>query len=124
MNYTQERMRKQQERERAVMHLNDFICGSTTDMADFVDVVRKVFWDNFKPEDKHRFNALIYQRVELTENNCHPKARAIASMLGESMPAEEFATHIAEVLRNEYGSHNFLPFITKLINELDNDTIG
>ena len=72
--------------------------------------------------DKRKFNYHTQQWVELTENNCHPKARAIASVLGESMPAEEFATHIAEVLRNEYGSHNFLPFITKLINELDNET--
>ena len=123
MDYTQARMNEkyEQHKDRAIYHLNDFIYEASTDMEAFVDVVHKVFDFNFKPKDKHRFNALVYQRVELTKNNCHPKARAIASMLGESMPAEEFATHVAEVLRNEYGSHNFVPFIIKLINQLEDD---
>ena len=123
MDYTQEIMRKQQERERAVMHLDDFL--HTAEIEDFVGIVNETMQKHYNNEsDKKKFNCHTQQRVELTENNCHPKARAIASVLGEYMPAEEFATHIAEVLRNEYGSHNFLPFITKLINELDNDTIG
>jgi hypothetical protein len=41
-------------------------------------------------------------------------------VLGD-MPVKEFATHVAEVLRNEYGGHNYKAFITKLINELDDD---
>jgi len=120
MNYTQERMKKQQERERAVMHLDDFL--HTAEIEDFVGIVNETMQKHYD-HDLHKkyFNNHTQQRIELTVNNCHPKARAIASVLGESMPAEEFATHIAEVLRNEYGSHNFLPFITKLINELDND---
>jgi len=62
--------------------------------------------------------------MDLLKNNCSPEARRIAEALQDNLPAEQFATHVAEVLRNEYGGHNFLPFITKLINELDNDTIG
>ncbi len=62
--------------------------------------------------------------MNLTKNNCSPEARRIAEALQDNLPAEQFATHVAEVLRNEYGGHNFQAFITKLINELDNDTIG
>jgi len=59
--------------------------------------------------------------MNLTKNNCSPEARRIAEALQDNLPAEEFATHVAEVLRNEYGSHNFVTFITKLINELEDD---
>tara|TARA_B100001093_G_scaffold421447_1_gene413707 strand:+ start:147 stop:338 length:192 start_codon:yes stop_codon:yes gene_type:complete len=62
--------------------------------------------------------------MDLINNNCSPEARRIAEALQDNLPAEQFATSVAEVLRNEYGSHNFKAFITKLINELDNDTIG
>tara|TARA_B100000900_G_scaffold404380_1_gene412688 strand:- start:573 stop:761 length:189 start_codon:yes stop_codon:yes gene_type:complete len=62
--------------------------------------------------------------MSLINNNCSPEARRIAEALQDNLPAEQFATHVAEVLRNEYGSHNFVTFIAKLINELDNDTIG
>lgn len=62
--------------------------------------------------------------MNLTKNNCSPEARRIAEALQDNLPAEQFATHVAEVLRNEYGSHNFVPFITKLINQLEDDTIG
>ena len=62
--------------------------------------------------------------MSLIKNNCSPEARRIAEALQDNLPAEQFATGVAEVLRNEYGSHNFLPFITKLINELEDDTIG
>ena len=60
----------------------------------------------------------------LINNNCSPEARRIAEALQDNLTAEQFATHVAEVLRNEYGGHNFVPFITKLINELEDDTIG
>lgn len=59
--------------------------------------------------------------MNLTKNNCSPEARRIAEALQDNLPAEQFATHVAEVLRNEYGSHNFLPFISKLIDEIHND---
>ena len=62
--------------------------------------------------------------MDLINNNSSPEARRIAEALTDSMHVEDFAKYTAEVLRNEYGSRNFLPFITKLINELDNDTIG
>ena len=123
MNHTQETMRKQQEREKAVMHLDDFL--HTAEIEDFVGIVNETMQKHYDDDlDKQYFNNHTQQRIELTVNNCHSKARAIASVLGEYMPAEQFATHVAEVLRNEYGSHNFVPFITKLINELEDDTIG
>ena len=123
MDYTQARMNEkyEQHKDRAIYHLNDFIYEASTDMEAFVDVVHKVFDFNFKPKDKHRFNELVYQRVPLTVEQCHPTSRAIATMLGESMPVEQFAPHVAEVLRNEYGGHNFVPFISKLIDEIHND---
>ena len=122
MDYTQETMRQNQERDRAVMHLDDFL--HTAQIEDFVGIVNETMQKHYAHElDKKYFNHHTYQRIELTVNNCHPKARAIASVLGD-MTVKEFATHVAEVLHNEYGSHNFQSFITKLINELDNDTIG
>ena len=59
--------------------------------------------------------------MNLTNNNCSPEARRIAEALQDNLPVEQFATHVAEVLRNEYGSHNFVPFIIKLINQLEDD---
>ena len=59
--------------------------------------------------------------MDLLKNNCSPEARRIAEALQDNLPAEQFATQVAEVLRNEYGGHNFVPFITKLINELKDD---
>ena len=60
--------------------------------------------------------------MNLINNNCSPQARRIAEALQEDMHVQDFAKYTAEVLRNEYGSHNFLLFITKLNNELDNET--
>lgn len=60
--------------------------------------------------------------MDLINNNCSIESRRIAEALTDSMHVEDFAKYTAEVLRNEYGSHNFLPFIIKLINELDNET--
>ena len=62
--------------------------------------------------------------MDLINNNCSPESRRIAEALTDSMGVEDFAKYTAEVLRNEYGGHNFLPFIIKLINELEDDTIG
>ena len=122
MDYTQERMKKQQERERAVMHLDDFL--HTAEIEDFVGIVNETMQKHYDHDlDKKYFNHHTYQRIELTVNNCHPKARAIASVLGD-MCVKDFATHVASVLRNEYGKHNFVTFITKLINDLEDDTIG
>jgi len=59
--------------------------------------------------------------MSLIKNNCSPEAKRIAEALQDNLPAEQFAIHVAEVLRNEYGGHNFVPFITKLINELEDD---
>ena len=119
MNNTQETIRQEQERDRVVMHLDDFL--HTAEIEDFVGIVNETMEKHYDHDlDKKYFNHHTYQRIELTVNNCHPKARAIASVLGD-MPVKEFATHVAEVLRNEYGGHNYKAFITKLINELDDD---
>ena len=74
--------------------------------------------------DKMLFNEGTQQRIDLTKRNWSKVGRRIATSLPFSCGVEKFAEGVAEVLRNEYGSHNFLLFITKLINELEDDTIG
>ncbi len=59
--------------------------------------------------------------IDLTNNNCSPQARRIAEALQDNMDIKDFAKYTAEVLQNEYGSHNYAKFITKLIDELHND---
>ena len=123
MNYTQETMRKQQERERAVMHLDDFL--HTAEIEEFCLLINQMVNKHYNnDQDKREFNSYTQQHVDLTVNKCSPTARRIAQSLESAEDAEDFAKYTAEVLRNEYGSHNFLPFITKLINELQDDTIG
>ena len=121
MNNTQETMRQNQERDRAIMHLNDYLYeASIEDFCLIVnDMVRKHYNND---QDKREFNSYAQQHVDLTVNKCSPTARRIAQSLESAEDAEDFAKYVAEVLRNEYGRHNFLPFITKLINELDNET--
>tara|TARA_R110002020_G_scaffold303189_4_gene518537 strand:- start:47 stop:418 length:372 start_codon:yes stop_codon:yes gene_type:complete len=123
MNITQETIRQEQGRERAVMHLNDYLYeASIEDFCLIVnEMVRKHYNNN---QDKREFNSYAQQHVDLTVNKCSPTARRIAQSLESAEDAEDFAKYTAEVLHNEYGSHNFKGFITKLINELDNDTIG
>ncbi len=121
MDHIQEAMRHDYERERAIMHLDDFL--NSAEIEDFVGIVNETMQKHYPHDlDKKYFNNHTHQRIELTVNNCHPMARAIASVLGDAMPAQEFAVHVAAVLRNEYGGHNFIPFITKLIDEITNDT--
>ena len=121
MNNTQETIRQEQERDRAIMHLNDYLYeASIEDFCLIVnDMVRKHYNND---QDKREFNSYAQQHVDLTVNKCSPTARRIAQSLESAEDAEDFAKYVAEVLRNEYGRHNFLPFITKLINELDNET--
>ena len=38
--------------------------------------------------------------------------------IDDSMSYEDFALAVAKVLKDEYGSHNFEPFLTKLTSEL------
>ena len=120
MNYTQETMRKQQERERAVMHLNDYLYEASIE--DFCLIVNEMVRKHYNnDQDKREFNSYAQQQVDLTVNKCSPTARRIAQSLESAEDAEDFAKYTAEVLRNEYGGHNFVTFITKLINELEND---
>ncbi len=120
MNNTQETMRKQQERERAVMHLNDYLYEASIE--DFCLIVNEMVRKHYNnDQDKREFNSYAQQQVDLTVNKCSPTARRIAQSLESAEDAEDFAKYTAEVLRNEYGGHNFVPFITKLINELEND---
>tara|TARA_R110002012_G_scaffold303972_1_gene506311 strand:- start:1765 stop:2136 length:372 start_codon:yes stop_codon:yes gene_type:complete len=123
MNNTQETMRKEQERDRAVMHLDDYLCEAS--ISDFVGIINDAMQKHYNNNaDKIIFNAGTQQRIELTKRNWSKVGRRIATALPCHCGVEEFATSVAEVLRNEYGSHNFLIFIIRLINELDNDTIG
>ncbi len=120
MNNTQETMRKQQERERAVMHLNDYLYEASIE--DFCLIVNEMVRKHYNnDQDKREFNSYAQQQVDLTVNKCSPTARRIAQSLESAEDAEDFAKYTAEVLRNEYGGHNFVTFITKLINELEND---
>ncbi len=120
MNYLQETMRKQQERERAVMHLNDYLYEASIE--DFCLIVNEMVRKHYNnDQDKREFNSYAQQQVDLTVNKCSPTARRIAQSLESAEDAEDFAKYTAEVLRNEYGGHNFVTFITKLINELEND---
>ncbi len=123
MDYTQETMRKQQERERAVMHLNDYLYEASIE--DFCLIVNEMVRKHYNnDQDKREFNSYAQQQVDLTVNKCSPTARRIAQSLESAEDAEDFAKYTAEVLRNEYGGHNFVTFITKLINELEDDIIG
>ena len=116
-------MNKTQERERAVMHLDDYLCDASIEC--FVSIVHNAMQKHFNNEsDKRKFNYHTQQPVELTVRNWSIIGRQIATILPENVGAEDFAKYTAEVLRNEYGGHNFLPFIIKLINELEDDTIG
>jgi hypothetical protein len=120
MNNTQETMRKQQERERAVMHLNDYLYEASIE--DFCLIVNEMVRKHYNnDQDKREFNSYAQQQVDLTVNKCSPTARRIAQSLESAEDAEDFAKYTAEVLRNEYGGHNFVPFITKLINQLEDD---
>ena len=120
MDYLQETMRKQQERERAVMHLNDYLYEASIE--DFCLIVNEMVRKHYNnDQDKREFNSYAQQQVDLTVNKCSPTARRIAQSLESAEDAEDFAKYTAEVLRNEYGGHNFVTFITKLINELEND---
>ena len=114
-------MRQSQERDRAIMHLNDYLYEASIE--DFCLIVNEMVRKHYNnDQDKREFNSYAQQHVDLTVNKCSPTARRIAQSLESAEDAEDFAKYVAEVLRNEYGRHNFLPFITKLINELDNET--
>ena len=108
------------ERGRAILYLDDFL--QTAEIDDFVGIVNETMQKHYTENcDKKYFNIYTQQRVDLTVNKCSPTARRIAqSLVAED--AEDFAKYVAEVLRNEYGRHNYLSLITKLKNELDNQT--
>ena len=59
--------------------------------------------------------------MDLINNDCTPTARKIAEALGETTHIKDFAKFTAEVVINEYGQHNFVPFITELVNTLQNE---
>lgn len=45
----------------------------------------------------------------------------ISNALGEDLSYEDFAIAVAEVLKNDYGQHNFEPFLEVLKKELKNN---
>jgi hypothetical protein len=65
--------------------------------------------------DVHKWNKQRY----LAEANIHESlAQEINKILPESLGYKEFAKAIATILKNEYGSQNFGPFIDVLHTEL------
>ena len=65
--------------------------------------------------DVHKWNKRRY----LAEANIHESlAQEINKILPESLGYKEFAKAIATILKDEYGSHNFSPFMEVLHAEL------
>ena len=63
----------------------------------------------------HKWNKQRY----LAEANIHESlAQEINKILPESLGYKEFAKAVAEILKDEYGSHNFGPFMEVLHAEL------
>lgn len=63
----------------------------------------------------HKWNKQRY----LAEANIHESlAQEINKILPESLGYKEFAKAVAEILKDEYGSHNFSPFMDVLQAEL------
>lgn len=60
-------------------------------------------------------------RNDLTVTNVSPEVLAILQAIPEGCDVKDLASHIATILRNEYGSHNYLTFIISLINHLENE---
>lgn len=58
----------------------------------------------------------------LVVKNVSPEVLAILQALPEDLEVKDLASYIATILRNEYGSHNYLPFIISLIDFLENET--
>lgn len=110
------------ERGRAILYLDDFLYTATIN--DFVGIVNETVRKHYDNDaDKRTFNRTTQQRVELTDNNYSLLGRQLATILPENLAVEDFALYVAEILKKEYGTHNFMLFTKKLINTLDNDTI-
>ena len=60
-------------------------------------------------------------RNDLTVTNVSPEVLAILQAIPEDLSVKDLASYIATILRNEYGSHNYLPFIISLIDHLENE---
>lgn len=58
---------------------------------------------------------------DLIVKNVSPEVLAILQAIPESLDVKDLASYIATILRNEYGSHNYLPFIISLIDHLENE---
>jgi hypothetical protein len=52
---------------------------------------------------------------EISEQNLYS---SISNIIPENTNYEDLAKAIAKILKEDYGSHNFKPFITTLVNEL------
>ena len=64
------------------------------------------------------------------DDGINPKVKSIASSINKAiisidpdMPYMDFAKGVAQVLIDEYGTHNYEPFIKELKNALDS-TLG
>jgi len=109
--------------DKVIFALDEFMMHCDVSIECFTEIVNDVMDEFYKDEEsRRRFNLLAHQPLDLIVNDCHPTTRMIADALQPSVDVNEFAKHIAEVLRNEYGGQNFKPFISSLLNELLDDT--
>jgi hypothetical protein len=58
---------------------------------------------------------------DLIVKNVSPEVLAILQAIPEGCDVNDLASYIATILINEYGSHNYLPFIISLIDHLENE---
>ena len=110
-------------KNKVIFALDEWMMHCTVDITVFADIVNEVVDEHYKDEnDRRTFMYNAHPRIELTVEDCHPTARIIASALHPSCGADEFAKHVAQVLDNEYGAHNFKLFISSVLNYLIDDT--
>ena len=86
-----------------------------------------------KPAGPHLIRKAIREEIKkLSEmdDGINPKVKSIASNINKAiisidpdMPYMDFAKGVAQVLIDEYGTHNYEPFIKELKNALDS-TLG
>ena len=78
--------------------------------------------DNF---DVHKWNKQRYMAdAGLTENKASQAAKAMDDAIAsvdDSLSFKDFALAVAKILKDEYGSHNFNPFMKILHAELGMD---
>jgi 6-phosphogluconate dehydrogenase (decarboxylating) len=112
-------------KNKAISALDEWMVNCNVDIRVLADIVNEVMDEHFTNEDDRRtFMYNAHPRIELLVEDCHPTARLIASALSPSCNADEFAKHVAQVLANEFGAHNYKDFTASLLKYLTNDFAG